>query len=236
MELIKFKGNKTFSVKNISATKAEILIYGEVGESWWGDSITAKQFKAELDAIDKTVRELVVRVNSPGGDVFDGFAIYNMLKNRSEKIIVYIDGLAASIASIIALAGDEVIMGEGALYMIHKPWTMAMGNANDLENKIDLLDKIEQQLITVYSKKTGLDRIELEAMLGEETWFDSSEALEKGFIDRTMEDEEGLSIAASILDRAKWINKKPKIKDSSEVIREKIENFKQEAEGFLTRK
>lgn len=200
--------SQPFEIKNKSATKAEIYIYGAIGASFFEDSISAKQFSDELNKLAPTVNEISVRINSPGGDVFDGIAIYNRLKQHKAKKIVYIDGLAASIASIIALAGDEVVAGEGSLYMVHLPWTFAMGNRTALDNTINRLMDVEEQLISIYAKRTKKDRQEIRAMLEAETWLDSDQAVEFGFIDRKS-DEESMPIAASAFNQA-WINKTPK--------------------------
>lgn len=221
-----------FEIKNKSATKAEIIIYAPIGESFWGDSISAKQFSDEIKKLDASVNEITVRINSPGGDVFDGVAIYNRLKQHKAKIIVHIDGLAASIASIIALAGDEIIMGEGALYMIHKPWSFAMGNSNDLEEVINRLMDVEEQLVSIYAKKTKLDRAEIKKMLSDETWLDADQAIEKGFVDSKAEDS--VPIAASVFDSAKWINKAPKtFKSETDAISSAKDELKKKIEERL---
>lgn len=203
------KAGQPLKISNKSATKAEIVLYAGIGQDFWGDGsmISAKQFSDELKKIDSSVNEIVVRINSPGGDVFDGIAIYNRLKQHKAKIIVHVDGLAASIASIIALAGDEIYIGEGALFMIHLPWTMAYGNRMDLDNTVSRLMDVEEQMLGIYSKKTGLDRAEIKAMLEAETWMDSDEAIEKGFVDTKV--QESVPIAASLID-SRWINRKPK--------------------------
>lgn len=234
--LLKFKNRShPFEIKNKSATKAEIVIYGAIGSSWFEDSITAKQFSEELKKLDKSVNQLDIRINSPGGDVFDGIAIYNRLKQHPAKKTVYIDGLAASIASIIALAGDEVIMGEGALYMIHLPWTMAFGNRKDLESTIDRLMDVEEQLVSIYSKKTKMSRSEIKEKLEKETWMDADQAIEEGFVDSKIDDE-ALPIAASVLDKATWINKMPKMRTTDEAIKSEIEDLKNKINGVLARK
>lgn len=223
-----------FKITNKSATKAEIVIYSAIGESFWGDALSAKQFDAELKKLDSTVNEITVRINSPGGDVFDGVTIYNRLKQHKAKIIVHIDGLAASIASIIALAGDEIYIGDGALFMIHLPWTFAMGNRMELDNTVNRLMDVEEQLISIYAKKTGLDRAEIKAMLEAETWLDADQAIEKGFVDAKA--EEALPIAASVLD-SKWINRKPKTykSEKAEVDKALIE-FKKKISDRISRK
>jgi ATP-dependent protease ClpP protease subunit len=197
-----------FRIENTSATKAEIIIYAGIGQDFWDDGsmISAKNFSDELKKIDASVNEIVVRINSPGGDVFDGMAIYNRLKQHKAKKTVYIDGLAASIASIIALAGDDIFIGEGALYMIHLPWTFAYGNRMELDNTVNRLMDVEEQITGIYAKKTGLDRSEIKALLEAETWMDAEEAIEKGFVTSKVEDS--VPIAASAIG-SKWINKKP---------------------------
>ncbi len=230
----KAKSGQPFRIVSKSATKAEIVIYAPIGESFWGDSVSAKSFSEELKKLDPTVNEIDVRINSPGGDVFDGIAIYNRLKQHKAKITVYIDGLAASIASIIALAGDEVIMGEGALFMIHLPWTVAMGNRMDFDNMVNRLMDVEEQLISIYTKKTGMDRAEIKTMLEEETWMDADQAIEKGFVSKKAEDS--LPIAASVFD-SRWINKRPKnYKSETKVVSQAIEELKKKIVGKISRK
>ena len=233
--------SKGFEIRNTSATKAEIIIYSSIGESWWGDSVSAKSFNAEIDKLDSAVNELNIRINSPGGDVFDGITIYNLFKawkkrSTSNKVIVHVDGLAASIASVIALAGDEVIMGEGSLFMIHLPWTFAMGNRTELDKTIDRLVKAEEQLITIYVNKTKMDREEvrdmLEAGTGEGTWMDADQAIEKGFADKKS-DEETVPLAASVLGNATWIKNKPRIPTRSDVARKEIENLHSKVSAFI---
>lgn len=210
-KLLKFKErSKTpFKIRSESATKAEIVLYAGIGQDYWGDGsmISAKQFSDELKALPKTVNELTVRINSPGGDVFDGVTIYNRLKQFNGTVNVIIDGLAASIASIIALAGDTITIGEGALFMVHLPWTFAYGNRMELDNVVSRLMDVEEQMIGIYSKRSGLDRSEVKALLEAETWMDADQAIEKGFVDSKV--EESMPIAASVFKNAIWIGKKP---------------------------
>lgn len=188
-------------------TSAEIVIYDQIGADWFGNGVTLKSFAEELKKLPDTVKNITVRINSPGGDVFDGIGIYNRLKQHKAKKTVYIDGMAASIASIIALAGDEVIMGEGAQFMIHKPWTFTMGNSDDLDATSQRLLDIEDQMLGIYMRRSDLSRDELKAMLKAETWMDADAAMEAGFADKTF--EESMPIAASAFDK-QWINKAPK--------------------------
>lgn len=203
------RAGQRLKIQAKSSTKAEIILYAGIGQDFWGDGsmVSAKQFSEELKKLDPSVNEIVLRINSPGGDVFDGVAIYNRLKQHKAKVTVYIDGLAASIASIIALAGDEIYIGEGALYMVHLPWTFAMGNRMDLDNTVSRLMDVEEQMISIYSKKSGLDRQEIKSLLEAETWMGADEAIDKGFVTAKVEDS--IPIAASALE-SRWIARKPK--------------------------
>lgn len=149
-----------YSIQAKSSGSADIRIYDEIG--MWG--ITAKQFSDELSAVGQ-VNQIDLHIHSPGGDVFDGIAIYNLLNKHPAQITVYIDGLAASMASVIAMAGDKVVMPENAMMMIHKPWGISGGNANEMRDYADLLDKVEGVLIPAYASKTGKSTDELSSML-----------------------------------------------------------------------
>lgn len=161
--------------------EAEILIYDEIGWSWFGDGVTAKQFVKDIAALD--VERLTVRINSGGGDVFEGLAIFNALCRHDAKVIVEIDGLAASIASVIALAGDEVNMSDNAFFMIHNPHGFAGGDAADMREFADLLDKIGGSLAGVYVDRSGQDIEAIQKLMDVETWLDAEEAKEAGFVD-----------------------------------------------------
>ena len=161
--------------------EAEILIYDDIGASWFGDGITAKQFVKDLAELDAAL--LTVRINSSGGDVFEGLAIHNAIKRHDAMVVVEIDALAASIASIIALAGDEVRMADNAFFMIHDPSGLEWGTAEDMRAMAELLDKVGGSLANVYAEKTGKDMAEVVAWMSAETWFDADEALEAGFVD-----------------------------------------------------
>ncbi len=166
------------------------MIYDEIGG--WG--ITAKQFARDLKDLGK-ITQLNARIHSPGGDVFEGMAIYNILKNYPAHKVAHIDGLAASMASVIAMAFDEVVMPENAMMMVHKPWGGTMGDADDMRKYADLLDKVEGNLVGAYRDKTGMTDEQLHALLAEETWLTGREAVEKGFADTLTEP---LAMAASL--------------------------------------
>lgn len=163
-------------------TTAEIAIYDEIGMF----GISAAEFQRELKALgDLTLIDL--HIHSPGGDVFEGMAIYNLLVNHPATVNVTIDGLAASMGSVIAMAGDTVTMPENAMMMIHRPWGMQGGDADDLRKYADLLDKVEGNLLSTYTKKTGLSDDEVRALLDAETWLTGPEAVERGFADQLTE-------------------------------------------------
>lgn len=175
---MKRKFNNLFSMKKADDS-AEILIYEDIGEGWYG-GITAKQFTADLKALGD-VSTINVRVNSPGGDVFDGVAIYNQLLQHKATVNVFIDGLAASIASVIAMAGNTITIAENAMVMVHNPWSFAMGEAKDFRKMADTLDQIRGAILTTYTNKTGLSEADVIALLDAETWMDAKTAKEKGF-------------------------------------------------------
>jgi ATP-dependent protease ClpP protease subunit/uncharacterized coiled-coil protein SlyX len=163
----------------------DIWIFDYIG--YWG--ISARDFIQELQQIPEDVTVLNVRMNSGGGEVFDGLAIYHSLKSHKATVNVYITGLAASIASIIALAGDKVVMSEDSYFMVHKP-SYGWWNADDLREliaeftkDITLLDGIEENLVAIYTKETGMETKDVAAMVQATTWLKASEAKEKGFID-----------------------------------------------------
>jgi ATP-dependent Clp protease protease subunit len=157
--------------------EAEVMLFDEIG--FWG--IQAKPFIQELQALD--VERIHVRINSPGGSVFDGIAIANALRQLDATVITHVDALAASIASVIALAGDEVHMADNAFLMIHDAWTISIGNATQLRADAALLDKIGGSIIDAYVKKTGASVDQVTKWMKAETWFSAQEAKDEGFID-----------------------------------------------------
>jgi ATP-dependent protease ClpP protease subunit len=170
------KPNQSWYSLKAQNGNAELMIYDEIGG--WG--ISARQFASDLQALGK-IGTLTARIHSPGGDVFEGMAIYNMIKGHPAHKVCHIDGLAASMASVIAMAFDEVIMPENAMMMVHKPWGGTLGDADDMRKYADLLDKVESNLVGAYQQKTGLPEAELHTLLAAETWLTGREAVEKGF-------------------------------------------------------
>ena len=161
---------------------AEILIYGDIGESWWNETTSARDFVADLQGLD--VQAITVRINSLGGSVPDGLAIYNAMKRHPAAITTEIDGMACSIASLIALGGDKVCMAENAVFMVHAPWISMDGNAVELRAVADQLDTWTAAMTTSYARKTG-KADEVNALLsdGKDHFYTAAEALAMGFID-----------------------------------------------------
>ncbi|WP_241507904.1 head maturation protease, ClpP-related [Pseudomonas aeruginosa] len=157
-------------------------MYDEIGV--WG--ITALQFARDLKAMGDLTK-INLHIHSPGGDVFEGTAIYNLLRNHPASVDVYIDGLAASMASVIAMAGDTIYMPENAMMMVHKPWGIQGGDADDMRRYAELLDKVEDTLVMAYANKTGKSADDIKALLKEETWMNGREAVAAGFADQLTE-------------------------------------------------
>lgn len=175
-------------------------------DSWFDDDITPKKFKAELMESDG---DISVWINSPGGDVFAASQIYNMLKEYKGKVTVKIDGLAASAASVIAMAGDEILMSPVAMLMIHNPSTLIWGEETDMVKAKEMLSEVKESIINAYEVKTNLPRNKISKMMDNETWMSSNKAVELGFADKVLYEEqiENTSINNNfIFDRVTVIN------------------------------
>jgi ATP-dependent Clp protease, protease subunit len=168
--------------------EADIYMYGSISSYSWYDGISSNQVKEKLQSI--SAKTINVHINSPGGDVFESIAISNLLKNHDATIITHIDGLAASGASIIAMAADKVIMPKNTMMMIHKAWTYAAGNAEGLRKIANRLDKIDSAVTESYKSRFVGESEELEKLLGDETWLTAEECLALGFADELVEDIE----------------------------------------------
>lgn len=167
---------------------AEIYIYGDIGESWWEDTISAAQFVKDIEALN--VQDITVRINSYGGSVTDGIAIHNAIKRHPAPVAIEIDGIAASIASLIAMAGDTVRIAENAQMMIHAPWGGIYGNAAQLREYADMLDSWSSSMSTSYARKSGMPAADVLALLtdGKDHWYTASQAKELGLVDEILED------------------------------------------------
>lgn len=180
--------NKFWEFKALG-NAGELFLYGEISDtSWFGDEVTPAQFQRELAALGD-ISSLNVYINSPGGDIFAGFTLYNMLNRHPAEKTVYIDGLAASAASVVAMAGDSIKMPANATLMIHNAWTYTSGDAEELRKTADELERINGQIAEIYASRTGKDKDEISALMAEETWMSGTEALEMGFIDELIENK-----------------------------------------------
>jgi ATP-dependent Clp protease, protease subunit len=174
------RGRYGFKAK-ASAKEAEIWIYEEIGDDWYG-GISAAQFVKDLKALGD-LEKITLRINSPGGNVFDGIAIYNVLKQHKAKVVTYIDGYAASIASVVAMAGDEIYMAQNGIMMIHNAWALVVGNAENLRKNASELDKIDEAILSTYMTRVKKEKETICQMMADETWMSADECLEMGFID-----------------------------------------------------
>lgn len=188
-------------------------------DSWYDDDITPKNFKNELISSEG---DIVVWLNSPGGDVFAASQIYNMLKEYNGKVTVKIDGIAASAASVIAMAGEEILMSPVAMMMIHNPATVIFGEASDFQSGIDMLSEVKESIINAYEKKTALPRNKISKMMDAETWFSAQKAVELGFADKILYEENAEEVSDGfIFDKVTVTNalmrKIPKAKETQPV-------------------
>ena len=168
-----------YSIKAKAPDVAEIYIYEDVGESWFG-GVSAKQFATDLQALG-AVSTINVRLNSYGGDVFDGLAIYRLLADHPAHVVSFVDGIAASIASVIATAGSEIRIAEAGEIMIHDAWSVAIGPASEMRAVADRLDAVSSSIADVYAARTGQSKAQIQAWMTAETTFQSGDAVKHGF-------------------------------------------------------
>jgi len=160
---------------------ATISIFDVIGEDGWTGGVTANRISAALRSIGN--RDVIVRINSPGGDMFEGIAIYNLLRTHPAKVTVEVLGWAASAASIIAMAGDVIRMGLGSFMMVHNAWGLVIGNRHDLREAASLFDGFDAALADIYEARTGIDRVGIERLMDAETFMTAAQAVEYGFAD-----------------------------------------------------
>lgn len=179
---------------------ATVYLYGPIGASMWGDGITANQFRKDLDALGP-VKTIDVRINSEGGDVFDGQAIYSLLVQHKATVTMHIDGLAASAASFIAMAGNTIEIAESAFVMVHNASGVCFGGAGDMRKTADLLETVNDSLKSIYAARTKNKVDELTKWMDAETWMSGTEAVACGFADKIVPN---LAVAASVRDPSKY--------------------------------
>lgn len=159
---------------------AQIDIFGDiVSEKWFDEETSATSFRDALKELGD-VSTINLSINSGGGSVFDGIAIYNMLKSHKATVNVYVEGLAASIASVIAMAGDTITMRSGSMMMLHMPWTLSQGNAEEMRRTADTLEKTGDSIVDIYSERTGISPDNIRNIMNDETWLSAEEAVEQG--------------------------------------------------------
>lgn len=175
---------KYYSVQNKANDSVDMLIYGVIGDSWFEESVTARQFIADLKALEKDYQRINVHINSPGGSVFDGLPIFNALRNSSSDIHTYNDGLCASMASLILLSGKTIHTADNALMMLHSPMSGCQGNAADIRQVLEMLDKVQDSLITCITSTTGKTSEEIANKYFDckDHWLNADEAQAEGFV------------------------------------------------------
>lgn len=185
--------------------RAIIELYGQIGGGWFGDGVTAKQVNADLKAAGD-VKHIEVRINSPGGDVFEGFGIYNALVRHPASVSTHVDGEAFSAASFILQAGDTREVAESSMVMIHNAYTLAMGDAREMRKVAELLDKNNDQLVQIYVDRTGASDKQVRDWMNAETWWTGEEAVAAGMADSMVEN---LKVAACPFDPSRFVNMPP---------------------------
>ena len=221
------KNMNWYNIKNLSESSTEVVIYDEIGA--WG--VDSKSFIEEVKQI--STENILLRINSPGGSVIDGLSIHDAIKRMPQNVTAQIEGLAASIASIIALGADQVTMSENSLFMIHNVWGGETGGAKDMRKAADLMDKMGDRLVNIYVGKTGLDESTIRNWMDEETWFTADEALEAGVINLV---EKPIALAAKYdVQKLNYKNKSLVVDmfNSNKKIK-KMENQIEELKNFIS--
>jgi ATP-dependent protease ClpP protease subunit len=184
------------------STSADVYIYDQIGETWWGGGVSAKKFAEQINALD--VDTINLFLNSPGGAAWEGVTIMNSLRRHRARVEVTVDGMAASAASLIAMAGDRIVMNRGSMLMIHDAWGFAIGNATDMAETAAILDKLSASYADSYAARAGKDRDHWRALMKAETWFSAEEAVTAGLADEWVDAAEDASEAAARFDLSKF--------------------------------
>ena len=220
-----------FEFKNeVRDGKTKIVMSGTIREAMDSSDNRIINAKVLKDALDGASGDVIISLNSRGGDVFQGIEMYNLIKSYPGKVTVRVTALAASAASVFAMGADKVIMCKGSMMMIHEATSVAWGNKQVFKKEIEALEKIDGRLIDVYEQKTGIDRGEIEHMIAEETWLDAKEAVEKGFADEYELEEDEIQKNQSDVTFAM------SEKEVVAIVREEFEKRKEEAKEDTKRK
>ena len=198
----------TLRVTNKTPKSAEMSIYGPIGKDWYGDGVSAASFAKELKAIGN-VGTINLRINSEGGVVTEARAMYNQLIQHSATVNIHIDGIAASAASFLAMAGDHITIAEGAFFMIHNARAVAIGGAEDMRKMADVLELVNETIRDTYTARTGVDYKKVKSWMDAETWFNGNQAVENGFADEVIKNYE--RVAACVDSMPPWFNTMPEI-------------------------
>lgn len=169
-------------VSNAKQATGNLYIYAMIGSSWFEEGVTAESVRQALESL-KGVQTLNIFINSEGGDVFEAKAIYTQLMRFPAEKVVHIDGIAASAATFIAMAGDRIVTSPAATWMVHEAWTLAMGNASDLRDSADLLEMMNEDIAAIYAARTKRSVADLKELMAAETWMNAQQALEHKFTD-----------------------------------------------------
>jgi len=169
---------KTVTIRAKSEEVTEVLLYDVIGADFFGDGVTAKDFRAQLKGVKSPTINL--RINSPGGSVTEAAAMLSALDEHPARIEVDVDGIAASAGSVVMMGGDHIRVASNALVMIHNPHAMALGDSNEMRRTADLLDKVREQILDAYGRKSKMSRVQLSELMDAETWFNGEEAVEAG--------------------------------------------------------
>lgn len=191
-----------YKMLNKGNDRGEIYLYGIIGVDWFGDGVSAKQFASDLKALG-AVKTIDLRINSDGGVVTDARAMHTLLMEHPADVITHIDGIAASAASFLAMAGKEILIAEGGFMMIHNARMMAYGEADDMRHAATVLDTVNETIRNTYQKRSGAKLEDIKAWMDAETWWNGKEAVERGFADKVVED---MKVAASLHDPSRFKN------------------------------
>ncbi len=196
--------DRPYVINRLSNKTAELLIYEQIGADFWSEGVTAKQFASDLKQLGD-VRRIDVRINSPGGSVWDGMAIYNALNQHPANVVVHIDGIALSMASGIAMAGDTVTIAANGLMMLHNPQGMVAGDERSIDRYLTMLRKAKSSLSKAYETKSGKTAEEIAQIMDDETWLTAEEAVEMGFADGVTEPLETIAASFDVANLPKGI-------------------------------